>query len=127
MTRNILVKVKKKKTQRTNIKSSKNKATHNTQGDTHKVKSCSFYKNPAGQKGVAGYTSVMKEKQKNYNQYYSVQQGSHPDSKEKSNIQATVKRIHHHQTSFTKNAERTSIDRKQKIKKRPRKQTQNNK
>ena len=59
MTRNILVKVKKKKTQRTNIKSSKNKATHNTQGDTHKVKSCSFYKNPAGQKGVAGYTSVM--------------------------------------------------------------------
>ena len=59
MARHILIKVKKKNQKnpkRTNIKSSKKKATHNTQGDTHKAKSCSFYKNPAGQKGVAGYT-----------------------------------------------------------------------
>ena len=55
-----------------------------------------------------------------YNQDYSTQQGSHSDSKEKIKPLQTnkVKRIQHHQTSFTTNAKGTSLGRKHKKRKR---------
>ena len=60
-------------------------------------------------------------KGKNLNQEYSTQQDSPPsDMLEKSKSrQAKVKRIQHHQTSFTTNAKGTSLGRKQKTRKRP--------
>ena len=60
-------------------------------------------------------------KGKTYNQDYSTQQGSHSDLTEKSKVyrQAKVKRIQHNQTSFTTNANGTSLERKYKQRKRP--------
>ena len=43
-------------TQRANIKSSKEKATNNTQGDPHKDNGSSFNRNSSGKKGMAGHT-----------------------------------------------------------------------
>ena len=45
----------KDQTQRKNIKSSKREATSNIQGKAHLLNSCSFNRNSAGQKGMAGY------------------------------------------------------------------------
>ena len=45
--------INKDQTQRANIKSSKGKATNNTQGDPHKDNSWSFNRNSSGQKGIA--------------------------------------------------------------------------
>ena len=45
----------KDKTQIKNIKSSKGKATNNTQEKPHKLNRWSFSSNSAGQKGMAGY------------------------------------------------------------------------
>ena len=42
-------------TQRANIKSSKGKATNNTQEDSHKGNSWSFSRNSSCQKGMAGH------------------------------------------------------------------------
>ena len=55
------------------------------------------------------------------NQEYSTQQDSHSDLMEKSKAFQTskVKRIQHHQTSFTTYAKGTSLGRKHKRKKRP--------
>ena len=62
---------------------------------------------------------LMKGK-KNYNQDCSTQQRFHSYSMEKLNIyrQAKVKKIQHHQTSFTTNAKGTSLGRKYKRMKR---------
>ena len=49
-------KTNKDQTQRENIKSSKGKATNNTQGDPHKGNSSFFNRNSSGQKGMAEYT-----------------------------------------------------------------------
>ena len=49
-------------TQRTNIKSSKGKATNTTQEDPDKDNSWSFNRNSSGQKGMAGPVKVMKDK-----------------------------------------------------------------
>ena len=46
--RHILIKLTKIKKQRANIKSSKGKATNNTQGDSHKDNSLSFNRNSSG-------------------------------------------------------------------------------
>ena len=43
-------------TQRAHIKSSKRKATNNTQGDSHKDNRWPFNRNSSGQKGMAGCT-----------------------------------------------------------------------
>ena len=48
--------INKVQTQRTNIKSSKGKATNNTQGDPYEDYSLSFNRNSSGQKGMAGHT-----------------------------------------------------------------------
>ena len=48
--------INKDQTQKANIKSSKGKATNNTQGDPHKDNSRSFNRNSSGQKGMAGHT-----------------------------------------------------------------------
>ena len=48
--------INKDQTQRTNIKSSKGKATNNTQGDSHKDKSQSFNRNSSGQEGMTRHT-----------------------------------------------------------------------
>ena len=53
--RHILVKLSKIKYKEKNIKSSKRKATINIQGNPHEVNSCSFSRNSASQKGVAGH------------------------------------------------------------------------
>ena len=60
-------------------------------------------------------------KGRNYNQEYSTQKDSPSDFMEKSKIssQAKVKRIQHHQTSFTTNAKWISLGRKHKRRKRP--------
>ena len=60
-------------------------------------------------------------KGKTYNEEYSTQQDSPSDLMEKSKAVQTskVKRIQHHQTSFTRNAKGTSLGRKQKTRKRP--------
>ena len=52
--------INKDQTQRANIKSSKGKATNNTQGDSHKDNSWSFNRNSSDQERMAG--QVMKEK-----------------------------------------------------------------
>ena len=48
--------INKVQTQRTNIKSSKGKATNNTQGDPYEDYSLSFNRKSSGQKGMAGHT-----------------------------------------------------------------------
>ena len=48
--------INKDQTKRTHIKSSKGKATNNTQGDPHKDISWSFNRNSSGQEGMAGHT-----------------------------------------------------------------------
>ena len=53
--RNILIKLTKTK-HKENIKSSKGKAISNIQGNPHTFNSCSFSRNSAGQKGMAGYS-----------------------------------------------------------------------
>ena len=53
MPRHILLKLT--KTKRKNIKSHKGKATSNIQEKPHMLNSSSFSRNPAGQKGMAGY------------------------------------------------------------------------
>ena len=53
--RHMLIKFAKIK-HRANIKGSKEKATHNTQGDPHKDTNWSFNRNSSGQKGMAGHT-----------------------------------------------------------------------
>ena len=53
-----------------------------TQKDNLKANSWSFNRHSAGQKKMAGYT--YNERKKPYNQDKSIQQGSHSDSKEKS-------------------------------------------
>ena len=55
MPRHMLIKLTKTK-HKENIKSSKGKATSNTQGNPHTFNSCSFSRNSAGQKGMAGYS-----------------------------------------------------------------------
>ena len=47
--------INKDQTQRTNIKSSKGKATNNTQGDSHKDNSWSFNRNSSGKERMAGH------------------------------------------------------------------------
>ena len=61
-----------------------------------------------------------------YNQDYSTQQGSYLDFKEKSRVyrQTKVKRIQHHQTSFTTSAKGAFIGRKHRRWKRPKKANQ---
>ena len=54
--RHILIKLSKIKHKEQILKSSKGKATNNTQGDSHKDNSCSFNRNSSGQKGKAGPT-----------------------------------------------------------------------
>ena len=49
-------------TLRTNIKSSKGKIKINPQGDPHKDNSWSFNRNSSSQKGMAGHTKLMNEK-----------------------------------------------------------------
>ena len=49
-------KINEDQTQRANIKSSKGKATNNTQGDSHKDKSLSINRNTSGQEGMEGHT-----------------------------------------------------------------------
>ena len=53
-----------------------------------------------------------------YHQDYSIQQGSHSNSRinQKLYREAKIKRIQHHQTSSSTNAKGTSLDRKQKEK-----------
>ena len=53
--------INKDQTQRTNIKSSEEKTTNNTQGDSHKDNSWSLNRNSSGQEGMAGHITVMKE------------------------------------------------------------------
>ena len=53
--RHILIKLTKIK-HKTNIKSSKGKATNNTQGDSHKDNSWSLNRNASGQEGMARHT-----------------------------------------------------------------------
>ena len=48
--------INKDQTQRTNIKSSKEEKSNNTQRDSHKDNSWSINRNPPGQKGMAGHT-----------------------------------------------------------------------
>ena len=48
--------INKDQTQGANIKSSKRKDIHNTQGDSHKDNSWSFNRNSSGQKGMARHT-----------------------------------------------------------------------
>ena len=48
--------INKDQTQRTNIKSSKEKTTNNTQGDSYKDNRWSFNRNSSGQKEMAGHT-----------------------------------------------------------------------
>ena len=55
MPRHILIKLTKTKHKEKNIKSSKGEATSNIQGKLHTFNSCSFIRNSAGQKGMAGY------------------------------------------------------------------------
>ena len=54
-TRHILIKLSKIKYKEKNIKSSKGKATNNIQENHHTFNSCSFSRNSASQKGVAGH------------------------------------------------------------------------
>ena len=55
MPRHILIKLTKTQHKEKNIKSSKGKATSNTEGKPHTLNSWSFSKNSAGQKGMAQY------------------------------------------------------------------------
>ena len=48
--------INKDKTQRTNIKISKEKTTNNTQGDSHKDNNWSFKRNSLGQEGMARHS-----------------------------------------------------------------------
>ena len=54
--------INKDQTQRTNIKSSKGKATNERQGDSHKDNRWSFNKNYSVQEGMEDALKVMKEK-----------------------------------------------------------------
>ena len=53
--RHILIKLTKTKHKERIIKSSKGKTTSNIQGKPYTFNSCSFSRNSAGQKGIAGY------------------------------------------------------------------------
>ena len=80
--------------------------------NSHKVISCFFSRNSAGQKGVAQYTasdSREKTTAKNILPNKAVVQICR---NQKLCRQVKDKRIHHHKTNFTTNAERTSLDRK---------------
>ena len=50
-----IIQINKDQTQRANIKSSKGKATNNTQGDTHNDNSWSINRNSSGWKRMAGH------------------------------------------------------------------------
>ena len=66
------------------------------------------------------------EKEKTYNKEYSTHWGSHSDLKDKSKVLQTkvkVKRIQHHQTSFTTNAKGISVGEKEKATTRTKKIT----
>ena len=69
---------------------------------------------------MSGYI-LNDEREKNYNQDYSTQQGSHSDLMEKSKALQTSKskRIQHHQISSTTNAKETSQSGKHKKRKGP--------
>ena len=77
----------KDQTQRENIKSSKGKATYNTQGDPHKVD----LSKETLQDRRECRTYLKWWKRKTYNPRTYTQQGSHSDMKEKSNALQTSK------------------------------------
>ena len=81
-TRTHINQINKDQTQRTNIKSSKEKTTNNTQGDSYKDNRWSFNRNSSGQKEMAGHT-WSDERGKTYNPDYYIQQWSHSNMKEK--------------------------------------------
>ena len=93
--------------------------TNDIQGSSHHCRLVSqqeLYK-PEGNRKVY----LKWGKRRTYNQEYSTQQDSPSDLMEKSKAFQTsqVKRIQHHQTSFTTNAQGTSLGRKHKRRRRP--------
>ena len=89
--------------------------TNNIQGNSHQAPQQKLYK-PEGN----GMIYLKRRKGIIYKQQYSTQQDSPSDLMEKSNLsrQTKVKRIQHHQTSFTTNAKGTSLEKKHKRRKR---------
>ena len=100
-------------TQRTNIKSSKGKATNNTQEDPHKDNSWSFNRNSSGQKGMAGHIeSDEREKPTTQITVPSKELIQIWRRHQKLYRQAKTERIQHHQSSSSTNDRGSSLDRK---------------
>ena len=93
--------------------------TNNIQRDSYKVISWFLNRKQKLYKPEENVMIILKLwKRRTYNQKYSTQKDSHSDLTEKSR-QVKVKRMQHHQTSFTTNAKGTSLSRKHKRRERP--------
>ena len=118
MLRNTVIKQTKVKTMK-NIKSNKRKVTNNIQGNSHKVINWLLNRNSTSQKRMAWYIySDDREEPTTKNTLPSKTLLQIWWRNQNLSRQRDVKRIQHHQTSFTTNAKRTSLGRKHKRRKR---------